>query len=151
MENIKNFYQKFFPIFWVIAVCTIPIAVIAGYFDFEFVIWKTLLLLIFVIGVDIAGTYLIIKMPVTVSPEGFKFIDWMWTYQFASWSNIRFVKPNRVFFGLPYLRIGLNDSKDVIWLPLLLNEFPEFINLVKQFAGEDNLLTKELVHHHTKE
>lgn len=151
MENNKNFYQKFFPIFGVIAACTIPIAVIAAYIDFGFVAWKILLLLMVAIGFDIAGTYFIIKMPVTVSTEGFKFIDWMWTYQFASWSNIRFVKPSRAFLGLPYLRIGLNDSKDVIWLPLFLNELPEFINLVKQFAGEDNLLTKELVHHHSKE
>lgn len=82
-------------------------------------------------------------MSITVSAEGLNCIDWMLSYRFISWNNIRFVKPSRAFFGLPYFRIGLKDSKDVIWLPLFLGELPEFINQVIQYAGEDNLLSRE--------
>jgi len=149
LENAKDFYQKFFPLFWVIAGCTIPIAVAGGFIDFGFIPWKVFLLFLIVVVFDVAGTYMIIKMPVTVSSNGLKCIDWMWAYKFISWDNIRFVKPSRAFFGLPYLRIGLNGSKDVIWLPLLLNEFTEFIKLVVSYAGEDNLLSKDLKQYHS--
>lgn len=149
MENSKNFYQSFFPLFWVIAGFTMPIAGVGGFLDFGFVLWKVFLLLLIVAGFVSAGTCLIIKMPVTISSEGLKCFDWMWTYRFISWNNIRFVKPSRVFFGLPYLRIGLIDSKDVIWLPLFLKELPEYVKLVLKHAGEDNLLSKELKNYHS--
>ena len=145
MNSSKVFYQKFFPLFFVISVCTIPIAIVGGIIDFDFVLWKIFLLFLIVLVFDIAGTYVLIKMPITISSEGLKCVDWMFSYSFTSWDNIRFVKPSRAFFGLPYFRIGLNDSKDVIWLPLFLIELPEFINLVIKYSGAENLLSKELL------
>ena len=145
MSNSRVFYQRFLPLFGVIASCTIPFAIIGGIIDFDFILWKIFLLFLIAVVFAAAGTYLLIKMPITISTEGLNCIDWMFSYRFISWNNIRFVKLSRAFFGLPYFRIGLNDNNDVIWLPLFLNELPEFVNLVVKYAGEENLLSKELL------
>jgi hypothetical protein len=61
------------------------------------------------------------------------------------WDSIRRVRPINMA-GLRYLRVKSDATRWELWVPLFPADPHGFTELVAEYAGEDNLLTRELRH-----
>lgn len=81
-----------------------------------------------------------------VSPAGLSGSNaWGWPLT-VPWRSIDQVKPFPLP-GLPSLRVYSKETRLVLWLPLFLNDFPRFVELVEQYAGSNHPLTVAVRQH----
>jgi hypothetical protein len=81
--------------------------------------------------------------PVRVSPKLLRGANaWGWPVS-VSWRSIQRVKSYAVP-GFPLARVFSTETHRVLWLPLFLNDFPRFAELVAQYAGDGHPLTIEV-------
>lgn len=136
MNEGTAFVHKFLPAYGAILGCTLPIAVVAGVLDFGAAHpWKTVALSMFTAALAAALTLGWTRMRVTLFPDGLKCYDLSGSYRFARWQEMAWARPTRMILGLPYLRVGADDGRGPMWLPLFLVDVPRFAVLVSAHAG----------------
>jgi hypothetical protein len=98
------------------------------------------------IGVVIAAISIISRRVsiVVVRPEGLQCYDRRGRDHFIAWGDILSVQPFEPDLGLRYLLISVPLRAESITLPLFLENMPEFIAAVEQYAGRDNALARGL-------
>ena len=78
--------------------------------------------------------------PIRVGPNGIRGANaWGWPVT-MSWASIQQVKTYAVP-GFPLLKAYSIQTRQVLWLPLFLNDFRHFAELVARYAGDDHPLT----------
>jgi hypothetical protein len=126
----------------------LPVAVIAAQIDLGFAQhpWKSAALVLFAAALAAGLTAAWTGMRVTVTPEGLHERGSTWEERFVQWDSMIWARPTRWLLGLPYLRVGLDDGRSPVWLPLFLVDMPRFVALVSQHAGATHPLTVALSH-----
>lgn len=82
---------------------------------------------------------------IVVVEEGIYAYTWYGTYRYLPWQDIVSVSRMNIP-GFGYLRVA--SKKGVVWVPLFLNNFPQFRETVSAYAGDpDNPLVKHLADH----
>ncbi len=146
MTSGDSFHHRFLPAFAAICGCTLPVAVVAAQIDFGIAEhpWKAAALVSFTAAFAAVLTSIWTSMRVTVSAEGLNGYTINGSYQWVRWAAMKWARPTRVMLGLPYLRIGLDDGRSPLWLPMFLADMRRFEALVSSHAGPDHVLTATL-------
>ena len=120
--------------------CTLPVAVVAVELDFGIAQhpWKAATLVMFVVALAALLTLGWTRMRVMVSSEGLNCYSASGTYQFARWEGMKWARPTRMMLGLPFLRVGFDDGRSPIWLPMFLVDMPRFAAFVLSYAGSSH-------------
>jgi hypothetical protein len=82
------------------------------------------------------------RYPVTVGPDAIEGFNWLGHRITIGWDGIESVR--RRWYFAPYFTITSHVHQNVIWLPLHLLDFPEFVETVADCAGPDHPLTVAL-------
>ncbi len=83
-----------------------------------------------------------LRFPVTVGPDAIDGFNWLGDRVAIGWDGVKSVR--RQWYFTPYLAIRSHVHENVIWLPLHLTDFPEFVEAVAEFAGSDHPVTVAL-------
>ncbi len=82
------------------------------------------------------------KYPVAIGPAAIDAFDWLGYPVAIGWDGVKSVR--RRWYWTLYLTITSQAHQNVIWLPLNLVNFPEFVETVAEYAGSDHPLTVAL-------
>jgi hypothetical protein len=82
------------------------------------------------------------RYPVTVGPDAVEGFNGLGDRVSIGWDGVESVR--RRWYFAPYLVVRSHVHRNVIWLPLHLTDFPEFVETVADFAGPDHPLTVAL-------
>lgn len=79
-----------------------------------------------------------------MSPAGIRGSNaWGWPVT-TGWASI--TRTSRVPVPVvPLARVYSTETRRVLWLPLFLNDFPKFAELVARYAGRSNPVTVEVM------
>ena len=72
--------------------------------------------------------------PIIVNPSGLRARNFWGQAREVSWDEIVKVAPIRWLIWTRFARLSTPNCRNIIWLPLFLNQQREFENLVKQWA-----------------
>lgn len=114
----------------------------------RFPVYRDLALLVAISGgaflACVAFTYGGSKLfPVHLGPSGIKCYNRMGLYRVARWSEIEAAEVDYIQ-GIPYIFVTTAGKKDPLTVPIWLSDFPGFSVAVKEYAGENNPLSRLL-------
>lgn len=85
----------------------------------------------------------ILFFPVYVSPAGLRCYNFWGVYGPARWDDIQ--SATRInLVGFRYLRVVSRGRNTPLWVPLFLAKKREFAEQVREFAGEENAVSRAL-------
>jgi hypothetical protein len=85
----------------------------------------------------------VVLFRVYVSAEGLRCYTFLGNYHTLRWPEIDSVRPVNLL-GLQYLRVGSSQTGHVVWVPVFLADMSRFRDVVRQFAGEEHIVSKAL-------
>ncbi len=85
----------------------------------------------------------IIAYPVYVSTDGIRCYNFYGIYRTIPWHTVSQIRYMTVF-GLPYLAVSSALGGSEITVPLFFSNMRRFLEVVREYAGEDHSLTKAL-------
>jgi hypothetical protein len=140
-----TFRARFWPVFLVNAVLLVSAVALA--FGLSFLLgWVPIAACAMPFAVLAAAVFSLdrkYQYPIRVGPavlDGFDFVGYAVS---VGWAGVKDVRRTSLC-GLPYLRVSSHAHGEALWLPLLLEDFDGFVDVVSRYAGEDNPLTLEL-------
>jgi hypothetical protein len=78
-----------------------------------------------------------------VGPEGVRGCNFWGVYRDAPWEDFRSVSPIN-FLGLRFLRAHTTRGWGPLWLPIFLNDWQGFRDLVLEYAGPEHPLSRAI-------
>jgi hypothetical protein len=103
--------------------------------------------IIFVFLLNLAlTTALVLYYKVSINSQGIRCSDFWGKFYFVEWSTITGVKYYGGFWtlGLKFLLVSTTKLSKALWLPLFLNDMPQFKRLVSEYTSTNNPIIIQL-------
>jgi hypothetical protein len=85
----------------------------------------------------------VLLWPVRVAPAGLRASNAWGLFATVSWQSITAVKPVSIPL-VPFARVFSTETRRVLWVPLFMRRFPQYVAAVAEYAGNDHPLAREL-------